>query len=81
MEIFAILSICTITSLSLQIMNRAKVALASVTLVVGGIVYAVHWDQERNKTEMRAGVLRDMERIKAKRERELLNNLSVNQKP
>jgi hypothetical protein len=48
-------------------MNRAQTALAGVTLVVGGIVYGVHWDQERNKKEMRAGVLRDMERIKLKK--------------
>jgi hypothetical protein len=54
----------------MTMMNRAQTALAGVTLVVGGIVYGVHWDQERNKKEMRAGVLRDMERIKLKREQE-----------
>lgn len=37
------------------------------SVIVAGVVYAVHWDEKRAKNEMYAGVLRDKERMRIKR--------------
>ncbi|EER25765.1 hypothetical protein D8B26_004125 [Coccidioides posadasii str. Silveira] len=53
-------------------MSRAsKITFACTSLATAGIVYFVHWSQEADKAAMHAGVLRDLENQKVKRERQL----------
>ena len=42
--------------------------------IVGVIVVGVHYDQSRGKRVMHAGVLRDMERVKLRREAQYKEN-------
>ncbi|OJD20114.1 hypothetical protein ACJ73_08556 [Blastomyces percursus] len=52
-------------------MSRAsKLTLAGTTLMTVGIVYFVHWTQEADKAAMHAGVQRDLENQRIKRERQ-----------
>ncbi|KAL1979806.1 hypothetical protein VTN96DRAFT_5092 [Rasamsonia emersonii] len=52
-------------------MSRAsKVTLAATTLAAAGIIYFVHWAQEADRAAMHAGVLRDEEKQRIKRERQ-----------
>ncbi|KAK2756073.1 hypothetical protein FQN54_005480 [Arachnomyces sp. PD_36] len=52
-------------------MSRAsKLTLAATSIGTAGIVYFVHWSQEADKASMHAGVERDMERQRIKRERQ-----------
>ncbi|EGE00165.1 hypothetical protein TMEN_9809 [Trichophyton mentagrophytes] len=52
-------------------MSRAsKVTLGVTSLVTAGIVYFVHWSQESERLAMHAGVERDMEQQRIKRERQ-----------
>ncbi|KAL1958837.1 hypothetical protein VTO42DRAFT_3674 [Malbranchea cinnamomea] len=52
-------------------MSRAsKITLALTSLGTAGIVYFVHWAQEAEKNAMHAGVLRDIENQRIKRERQ-----------
>jgi hypothetical protein len=44
-----------------------KMILIGVTAVTAVVVVAVHYQQQRDRNEMRKGVLRDIERIEAKR--------------
>jgi hypothetical protein len=48
-------------------MARGKVVLAAVTVAAAVVVYAVHYQQVFEKTEMKKGVLRDIERLEAKK--------------
>jgi hypothetical protein len=41
-----------------------------VTAAAAVVVYAVHYQQVYEKTEMRKGVLRDIERLEAKKAKE-----------
>ena len=61
-------------------MNRSKLVLGGMVLLVSSIVFAVHYDQEQNRSVMRAGVLRDKERMRAKREQALASEVKVNVK-
>ncbi|OJD14444.1 hypothetical protein AJ78_05212 [Emergomyces pasteurianus Ep9510] len=52
-------------------MSRAsKLTLAGTSLMTAGIVYFVHWTQEADKAAMHAGVERDLENQRIKRERQ-----------
>ncbi|KLJ08748.1 hypothetical protein EMPG_15816 [Blastomyces silverae] len=52
-------------------MSRAsKLTLAGTSLMTVGIVYFVHWTQEADKAAMHAGVQRDLENQRIKRERQ-----------
>ncbi|KAL1878381.1 hypothetical protein Plec18167_004453 [Paecilomyces lecythidis] len=52
-------------------MSRAsKVTLALTSAATAGIVYFVHWTQEADRAAMHAGVERDEERQRIKRERQ-----------
>ncbi|PGH14573.1 hypothetical protein AJ80_05893 [Polytolypa hystricis UAMH7299] len=52
-------------------MSRAsKLTLLGTSLMAGGIVYFVHWSQEAERAAMHAGVQRDMEQQRIKRERQ-----------
>ncbi|KAK2736417.1 hypothetical protein FQN57_000750 [Myotisia sp. PD_48] len=52
-------------------MSRAsKITLGVTSLVTAGIVYFVHWGQEADRLAMHAGVERDMEQQRVKRERQ-----------
>lgn len=44
-----------------------KKLLIGVTAVTAVVVAVVHYQQQRDRNEMRKGVLRDIERIEAKR--------------
>ncbi|KAK2875205.1 hypothetical protein FQN49_001698 [Arthroderma sp. PD_2] len=50
--------------------RAAKVTLGVTSLVTAGIVYFVHWSQEAERLAMHAGVERDMEQQRVKRERQ-----------
>ncbi|WEW59853.1 hypothetical protein PRK78_005334 [Emydomyces testavorans] len=53
-------------------MSRAsKITLACTSLATAGIVYFVHWSQEVDRAAMHAGVERDLENQRIKRERQL----------
>ena len=54
-------------------MGKGKLVLGLMTVGVAAIVYGVHWEQKSSKETMHAGVLRDMERLKAKREQMLVS--------
>ena len=49
-------------------MASGKSVMAFMLGVVGLIVVGVHYDQSRGKRVMHAGVLRDMERVRLRRE-------------
>ncbi|KAF3391160.1 hypothetical protein DPV78_011292 [Talaromyces pinophilus] len=52
-------------------MSRAsKVTLAATSLATAGMIYFVHWSQEVDRAAMHAGVERDEERQRIKRERQ-----------
>ncbi|EEA18764.1 hypothetical protein TMatcc_010695 [Talaromyces marneffei ATCC 18224] len=52
-------------------MSRAsKVTLAVTSLATAGMIYFVHWSQEADRAAMHAGVERDEERQRIKRERQ-----------
>ncbi|KAL2222312.1 hypothetical protein M432DRAFT_636933 [Thermoascus aurantiacus ATCC 26904] len=52
-------------------MSRAsKITLAVTSLATAGIVYFVHWAQERDRAALHAGVERDEERQRIKRQRQ-----------
>ncbi|KAL8993179.1 MAG: hypothetical protein Q9188_007394 [Gyalolechia gomerana] len=52
-------------------MSRAsKITLAGTSLAAVAIVFFVHYGQQAEKTAMHAGVVRDMERQKVKKERQ-----------
>jgi len=52
-------------------MSRAsKLTLAGTSLATAGIVYFVHWAQQAEKAAMHAGVERDIEQQRIKRERQ-----------
>ncbi|KAG5289912.1 cytochrome c oxidase assembly protein [Histoplasma ohiense] len=52
-------------------MSRAsKFTLVGTSLMTAGIVYFVHWTQEADKAAMHAGVQRDLENQRIKRERQ-----------
>lgn len=50
---------------------RGKFVLGTVTIVVTGIVYLVHYQQLRDRKEMHKGVQKDIERIKLKKQQSL----------
>lgn len=50
---------------------RAKLTLATTTLVCAGTIGFVHYTQEADRAAMHAGVIRDMEQQKVKKERQL----------
>ena len=45
-----------------------RVVLGVITVAVAGVVVGVHLDQTRERREMHKGVLRDIERQKAKQQ-------------
>lgn len=47
-------------------LSRGAITFVGSTVVVLGIVYAVHWEQSSSKSKMREGVMRDIERRKQK---------------
>lgn len=49
---------------------KGKAVLLTVTAAAAVVVYAVHYQQVYEKTEMRKGVLRDIERLEAKKAKE-----------
>ncbi|MCJ1311051.1 hypothetical protein MMC25_004721 [Agyrium rufum] len=52
-------------------MSRAsKITLASTTAMAMGTVYFVHYWQQAEKTAMHAGVVRDIEQQRVKKERQ-----------
>ncbi|KAL1961848.1 hypothetical protein VTN77DRAFT_972 [Rasamsonia byssochlamydoides] len=52
-------------------MSRAsKVTLAVTTAAAAGVIYFVHWAQEAERAAMHAGVERDEEKQRIKRERQ-----------
>ncbi|KPI37420.1 uncharacterized protein AB675_10296 [Cyphellophora attinorum] len=50
--------------------TASKVTLASTIAGTIGIVYFVHWAQTAEKAAMHAGVIRDMEQQRIKKERQ-----------
>ncbi|KIX07856.1 uncharacterized protein Z518_02510 [Rhinocladiella mackenziei CBS 650.93] len=50
--------------------TASKVTLLSTVLATAGIVAFVHWAQSAEKAAMHAGVIRDMEQQRIKRERQ-----------
>ncbi|KAF2718328.1 cytochrome c oxidase assembly protein [Polychaeton citri CBS 116435] len=50
--------------------TRAKLTLAGTTIGALGVVYLVHWQQKADKAAMHAGVIRDLEQQRVKRERQ-----------
>ncbi|EXJ61854.1 hypothetical protein A1O7_02284 [Cladophialophora yegresii CBS 114405] len=50
--------------------TASKVTLLSTILATGGIVAFVHWAQTAEQAAMHAGVVRDMEQQRVKRERQ-----------
>ncbi|KAI9709763.1 MAG: hypothetical protein M1820_003166 [Bogoriella megaspora] len=50
--------------------STAKITLASTTLGAIGIIVFVHYAQQAEKAAMHAGVIRDMEQQRLKRERQ-----------
>ncbi|KAL1990423.1 hypothetical protein VTN49DRAFT_6262 [Thermomyces lanuginosus] len=51
-------------------MSRAsKITLAVTSIATAGIIYFVHWSQEAERAAMHAGVQRDEEKQRIKRER------------
>ncbi|KAH8692386.1 putative cytochrome c oxidase assembly protein [Talaromyces proteolyticus] len=52
-------------------MSRAsKTTLAATSIFTAGMIYFVHWSQEADKAAMHAGVERDEEKQRIKRERQ-----------
>ncbi|WPH00609.1 Hypothetical protein R9X50_00343900 [Acrodontium crateriforme] len=51
--------------------TKAKATLLSTTLGASGIVFFVHQQQQTDKAAMHAGVIRDMEQQRIKRERQV----------
>ncbi|RPB04549.1 hypothetical protein L873DRAFT_1799478 [Choiromyces venosus 120613-1] len=51
--------------------RAAKATLAGTTLLSGGVIWFVHYFQRAEKAAMHAGVIRDEERTRIKRERQL----------
>ncbi|PWW75642.1 hypothetical protein C7212DRAFT_358540 [Tuber magnatum] len=51
--------------------RAAKATLATTTLLCGGVIWFVHYLQRVEKASMHAGVIRDEERMRIKRERQL----------
>jgi len=52
-------------------MSGGKVALFAVSAAAMGIVYLVHYQQERDKREMHKGVIKDKERLEMKRQQKM----------
>ncbi|KAJ9628759.1 hypothetical protein H2203_002661 [Taxawa tesnikishii (nom. ined.)] len=50
---------------------KAKLTLAGTTAGAIGIIMFVHWAQQSEKAAMHAGVIRDMEQQRLKKERQL----------
>jgi len=48
-------------------MISGKGILAMITIGAAGVVYVVHYQQVRDKREMHKGVIRDRERVAAKK--------------
>ncbi|CAZ85171.1 unnamed protein product [Tuber melanosporum] len=51
--------------------RAAKATLATTSLLCGGVIWFVHYFQRAEKAAMHAGVIRDEERTRIKRERQL----------
>ncbi|CAF9912927.1 MAG: hypothetical protein HETSPECPRED_001251 [Heterodermia speciosa] len=49
--------------------RAAKLTLAGTSAVAAGIVYSVHFQQKAEKAAMHAGVIRDIEQQRIKKER------------
>ncbi|PTB68363.1 hypothetical protein BBK36DRAFT_1195755 [Trichoderma citrinoviride] len=51
--------------------SASKISLAATSLFTAGIIVFVHFQQQAEKAAMHAGVVRDMEQQRIKRERQL----------
>ncbi|GAO47980.1 hypothetical protein G7K_2171-t1 [Saitoella complicata NRRL Y-17804] len=51
--------------------TKAKITFFTTVSVTAGVVYGVHWLQKMEQGQMHAGVLRDAERMRVRKEREL----------
>ncbi|PUU75830.1 hypothetical protein B9Z19DRAFT_1102719 [Tuber borchii] len=51
--------------------RTAKATLATTTLLCGGVIWFVHYLQRAEQAAMHSGVIRDEERTRIKRERQL----------
>ncbi|KAH0494822.1 hypothetical protein TgHK011_008407 [Trichoderma gracile] len=51
--------------------SASKISLAATSLFTAGVIVFVHFQQKAEQTAMHAGVVRDMEQQRVKRERQL----------
>ncbi|RFU74535.1 cytochrome c oxidase assembly [Trichoderma arundinaceum] len=51
--------------------QASRISLAATSLFTAGIIVFVHFQQKAERTAMHAGVVRDMEQQRIKRERQL----------
>ncbi|BFZ64448.1 hypothetical protein YB2330_005594 [Saitoella coloradoensis] len=51
--------------------TKSKITFFTTVAVTAGVVYGVHWLQKTEQQQMHAGVLRDAERMRVRKEREL----------
>ena len=54
--------------------RQGKGVLVSVTLAAAGVIYAVHYDQVRQQTEMKKGIERDRLRVENKKQQNSTGN-------
>ncbi|KAK5575011.1 hypothetical protein RB653_010266 [Dictyostelium firmibasis] len=57
--------------------KKAKIALVSSILAVGGFIYFIHYDQKDARKKMRQGVLNDIQRQKYKESLKNNNNNDI----
>ncbi|EAL71303.1 hypothetical protein DDB_G0272302 [Dictyostelium discoideum AX4] len=58
--------------------KKAKIALVTSVLAVGGFIYFIHYDQKDARKKMRQGVLMDIQRQKYKESLKTDNNNNNN---
>ncbi|KAL6874864.1 hypothetical protein J3F83DRAFT_728922 [Trichoderma novae-zelandiae] len=51
--------------------SASKISLAATSLFTAGVIVFVHFQQQADQAAMHAGVVRDMEQQRVKRERQL----------